>query len=191
MRLKQGWFVVVVLLVSACSTLGALSDSERAGLADPPRRIADDVAALLPGALAFIDDSEREILRRGRPLTAEEARIAQAVGVAHPEQVRVLVSNDFIQPRDRAFVALARRLGIDLDAGLLGRTSGHGVQLRHGSARSRRLLAHELTHVAQYERMGTAALLRQYFVELLVVGYERSPIEAEARANEPLGPERP
>jgi hypothetical protein len=52
-------------------------------------------------------------------------------------------------------------------------------------------MAHELTHVAQYERLGTPALLRQYFTELLVVGYERSPIEAEARGNERIDTERP
>src|SRR5688572_8771926 len=186
MRLNPRWLLVVVLLAPACGTVGTLDDNERARLADPPRSVADNVAALLPGAIAYIDDSEREILRRGRPLTVEEARIAQAVGVAQPERVRLLVHDDFIQPRDRAFVALARRLGIDIDADLLGRTSGHGIQVRHASARSRRLLAHELTHVAQYERMGKADLLRQYFVELLVVGYGRSPIEAEARANEGL-----
>lgn len=184
MRFKPGWILVVVLLAPACSTVGSLNDSDRAALADPPRAIADNVAALLPGALAFVEDSEREILRRGRPLGADETRIAQAVGVAHPEQVRILVSENFIQPRDRAFVALVRRLGIDDAAGLLGRASGYGIQLRPMSARSRRLLAHELTHVAQYERMGKAGLLRQYFVELLMVGYERAPLEAAARANE-------
>jgi hypothetical protein len=184
------WVLAAVLLVPACSTVGTLSDNERADLADPPRRIVENVTALLPGALAFIDDAEREVLRRGRPLTADETRIAQAVGVAHPEKVRVLVHDDFIQPRDRAFVALARRFGIDIDAELSGRAGGYGIELRPRSARSRKLIAHELTHVGQYERMGKAGLLRDYFVELLMVGYERSPIEAAARANERVGREQ-
>ena len=184
MRWKPVW-IVVVLLASACGTTGTLRDTDRAALADPPRSVVDNVEALLPGALAVIEDSEREILRRGRPLTAEETRIALAVGVAQPERVRVLVRDDFIEPRDREFVALARRLGLD-DGDLAGRTSGHGLQLRPRMAKSRRLLAHELTHVAQYERLGKETLLRQYFTEMLVVGYERAPLEEAARANEPL-----
>jgi len=109
------------------------------------------------------------------------------VGVAHPEQVRVLVHDDFIEPRDRAWVALAQRLGVDYDGEFAGRTSGYGIELQP-RLRSRRLVAHELTHVAQYERLGTPALLRQYFTELLVVDYERAPLEAEARANERIDP---
>jgi hypothetical protein len=186
MRLKPRWIFAVVLLASACSTVGALTDDDRAALATPPQGIADDVAALLPGAIVVIDDAEREILRRGRPLTADEARLAQAVGVVHPERVRVLVHHDFIEPRDRAWVALAQRLGVDYDGEFAGRTSGHGIELQP-RMRSRRLLAHELTHVAQYERLGTPALLRQYFTELRVVGYDRAPLEAEARANERIG----
>ena len=187
MRLKPVWILAVALLAPACGTVGTLSDGDRAALAAPPPRIVEDVEALLPGALAFIDDSEGQILRRGRPLTEEQVRLARAVGVAHPERVRVLVDDEFVKPRDRDFIALARKLGIDTDAEESGRAHGHGIHLKPGFARSRRLLAHELTHVAQYERMGKAALLRRYFVELLVVGYGRSPIEAEARANENLG----
>jgi len=182
--------ILVALMLAACSTVGTLGDTDRAALAAPPQRITDDVEALMPGAIVFLDDAEREILRRGRPLTADEARIAQQVGVAHPELVRVLVHDDFIEPRDRAWVALAQRLGVDYDGEFAGRTSGHGIELQP-RMHARSLVAHELTHVAQYERLGTPALLRQYFVELLVVGYERSPIEAEARANERIELQRP
>jgi hypothetical protein len=176
--------LVVVLLASACSTVGPLSNNEQASLANPPREVADNVAALLPGAVTFIEDSERDILRRGRPLTAYETRIAQAVGVAHPEQVRVLVADHFIEPRDRAWVALARKLGVADDPNEAGRCSGHGIQLRTQFAHSRKLMAHELTHVAQYERLGKQGVLHDYFVGVLMFGYERTPIEVEARASE-------
>jgi hypothetical protein len=184
MRWKLGMSFVVVLLATACGTIAPLSDSERASLADPPRAIAENVAALLPGAIAYIEDTERETMRRGRPLTSDETRIARAVGVAHPEQVRVLVHDNFIEPRDPAFVALARKLGVDDDPDEGGCTAGHGIQIKPKFARSRHLLAHELTHVAQYERLGTAGLIRAYMTQLLMVGYARAPLEAEARANE-------
>jgi len=171
---QRGVLFVVALLAGACATHGSVNEDA----------IAAKVAALHPGAIVFVDETEREILRRGRPLNAEETRIALAVGVAHPEQVRVLVHEHFIEPRDRAWVALARRLGITTDAEEAGRAAGHGLELKRRFARTRSVLAHELTHVAQYERLGTPALLRDYLEQLLVVGYERSPIEAEARANE-------
>jgi hypothetical protein len=186
MRSKSVQILVVALLATACSTIAPLSDSERAALADPPPEIVANVAALLPGAITYIEDSEREIQRRGRVLTAAEMRIARAVGVAHPEQVRVLVAENFIEPRDKAFIALARRLGVEDDPNEAGRAAGHGIQIKPQFARSRRLFAHELTHVAQYERLGTAGVLHDYFVQLLMVGYDRAPIEAEARASEAL-----
>ena len=171
---------IAVLLASACSTVA----SSETDLANPPPAIAKNVAALHPGALTFVNETEQEILRRGRPLTPDETRIALAVGVAHPDQVRILVHDDFIEPRDRAFLALARRIGIDIEAEQSGRASGHGIELRRRFVRSPGLLAHELTHVAQYERLGTSALVRDYLTQLLMVGYQRAPLEVQARANE-------
>ena len=184
MTFSRRWLLGAVLLVAACSTIAPLSDGERAALADPPPDIVAKVDALLPGAIVYIDDSEREILRRGRPLTAYETRIALAAGVAHPEQVRVLVADAFIEPRDQAWAALARKLGVADDPDESGRASGHGIQIKPQLVRSRSLFAHELTHVVQYERLGTAEVLRRYLVELLMVGYDRAPIEDEARAGE-------
>jgi hypothetical protein len=66
----------------------------------------------------------------------------------------------------------------------VGRAAGHGIELKPRFAHSRRLFAHELTHVAQYERLGKAALLRDYMTQMLMVGYDRAPLEVEARANE-------
>ena len=175
---------LAVLLAAGCSTVGPLTDTERATLADPPPAIAAGVVALQPGAIAFIEDSERVIKRRGRPLTANETRIARAVGVAHPEQVRVLVHDDFLEPRDKAFIAMARKLGVDIDADEAGRAAGYGIEVKRQFERSRRVFAHELTHVAQYERLGTAGLLHDYLTQLLLVGYEHVPLEVEARANE-------
>jgi hypothetical protein len=174
--MRLAFLVAIPLLAAACSTLPLAGDE-----------IARRVELLLPGATAFVDDSEREILRRGRPLNAYETRLAEAVGVAHPERVRVWVHATFLEPTDPAFLALAREYGIWSDEEEAGRALGYGIEVQPGFVRSRKVFAHELTHVAQYERMGTPALLREYFVQLMTVGYDRAPIEAEARANERLG----
>jgi hypothetical protein len=186
MRINPGHLLVVALLATACSTVAPLSDSERASFANPPPEVAADIEALMPGAVAYIEDTEREIRRRGRPLKADELRLARRLGVAHPEKVRVLVTDVFIEPRDKAFLALARRLGVADDAEEAGRAAGHGLQIKPQFAGSRRLMAHELTHVVQFERLGMTGMLRQNFVELMLVGYARAPIEAEARDAERL-----
>jgi hypothetical protein len=43
------------------------------------------------------------------------------------------------------------------------------------------LIAHELVHAAQYERLGgILPFLRQYLVECLTIGYANAPMELEA-----------
>jgi hypothetical protein len=45
----------------------------------------------------------------------------------------------------------------------------------------RRLVAHELAHTMQYERLGSVrAFLRQYLVECLTTGYAGAALELEA-----------
>jgi hypothetical protein len=185
MILRRFAIVIAALLASACSTL-ALNEAEVASLANPPADVAADVATLLPGAIVLVDETEAEIQRRGRPLNAVEARIAQAVGVQHPDKVRVLVHEDFLEPRDKAWLALAREFGVAVDVEEAGRTAGYGIEVKPGFVRSRRTLAHELAHVAQYERLGTPGLLRDYLTQILVVGYDRAPLEVQARASERL-----
>jgi len=47
----------------------------------------------------------------------------------------------------------------------------------------RRLIAHELVHTVQYERLGgIRPFLRQYLTECLTVGYPAAPMEQEAIA---------
>lgn len=175
--------LAIVLLANGCSTVAPLSDAERAQLSTPPSPIPERVAALQPGAVAFVEESDREVAQRGRPLVPEEIALALAAGVTHPEQVRVLVAERFIAPSDPAFAVEARKLGIGA-ASEGGRTTGHGIQLKPKYATSRWILAHELTHVGQYEQLGTAGFVHEYLTELLLFGYARAPLEAAAHANE-------
>ena len=66
-----------------------------------------------------------------------------------------------------------------------GRTQGYAILLKPEFANSRRLISHELVHVAQYERLGgIAPYARQYLVEMLALGYSRAPLEQEAYARQ-------
>jgi hypothetical protein len=78
--------------------------------------------------------------------------------------------------------AAAKAIGL-APAATCGLTLGYGIFIRDDCWRSRALIAHELTHTAQYERLGgIEQFLRQYLGECLTVGYLNSPLEQEAAA---------
>ena len=60
-------------------------------------------------------------------------------------------------------------------------TFGHGIVIRNGS-HGRGLIAHELTHVMQYERFGGIdGFLKEYIKEVAFPpGYPHGPLEQEA-----------
>ena len=61
---------------------------------------------------------------------------------------------------------------------------GRRVVMMDWLLRDENLIAHELAHVEQYERLGTARFLWRYFVLLLRYGYDDHPMEIEARRHE-------
>ena len=63
----------------------------------------------------------------------------------------------------------------------MGLAAGRGIFVRVGHEGSRSLLAHELVHTAQYERLGgIRPFLRRYLRECMVLGYAGAPMEREA-----------
>jgi len=172
-----------VLLMTGCTTVAPLTQADRDLLANPSAPVADRVALLEPEILKFDQRSDRIVLARGRTLDADEVALARAVGVAHPERIRVLVTDLFPEPADERLAKAMRPLGPAYEA---ANTTGYGIEIRPHYASSRWIYAHELTHVAQYERMGTVSFTHEYLIELLTVGYARAPLEAAARANERL-----
>lgn len=66
-----------------------------------------------------------------------------------------------------------------------GMTLGYGIYLRADCLNDRRLLIHELTHTAQYERLGgIERFLRVYLRECIMPGYPHGALEREAQAME-------
>ena len=48
-----------------------------------------------------------------------------------------------------------------------------------------RLLSHELRHVHQYEKFGSiSSFLAEYLNQIISVGYDKSPLEIDARTHE-------
>lgn len=144
--------------------------------------LARGLAALLaPPTAAWVRRQERRGLATGVPLTARERSDARTLGVRDPDRVRVVrVTTAMPVPNGPGVRRLARWAGV-LVPEAAGLCLGHAVFVRAPFWGRRALVAHELAHVAQYERLGGArAFLRRYFEECLTVGYPAAPLEREA-----------
>jgi hypothetical protein len=135
---------------------------------------------LLPLAANWVQRQEKRMLRLGVPLSDQELTDANAIGVAEPDQVRLLQLDQVPFPTDPMLKAAAVAIQF-LTPATRGLTLRHGIFVRSDCWRDRALIAHELVHVAQYERLGgILPFLRQYLFECLTIGYPAAPMEQEA-----------
>ena len=173
-----------VLLLAACAGGRALSltPDEMRQLQSPGLRVNAIVDEAAPIVVDLLTATEAEVLASGRALDADELALARSLGVAAPEKVRIEVREAFPMPSDQRLVQAARDYGLIFGSPEeAGRTQGHAILVKPAFASSRATLAHELVHVAQFERMGgITPYAREYLIELLVVGYQRAPLEQEA-----------
>lgn len=140
------------------------------------------VFLLLPYVTRWIVAQERRIVRDGVPLDAGGLADARRIGVAHPERVRLLRVPTVPLPAGALITTLGRWVGMP-GGNTAGLTAHYGIFIRADLWGDRHLIAHELTHTAQYERLGGArAFLRQYLLECLTAGYAAAPMELEAVA---------
>jgi hypothetical protein len=141
---------------------------------------SDQFADILPLACQWVAQQEQIILHAGVPLASTQLADAQQVGVQHPERVRLLSVPAMPLPIDPRLHAAAQATRF-LTPDTIGLTLRYGIFLCADYWGDRALLVHELVHSAQYERLrGIEPFLRQYFSEVLAVGYTRAPLEQEA-----------
>lgn len=171
--------LVVGLGLSSCVMVRAPSDKELRALDDPPPQVERKVDRLFPAAMAWYENVEARLLSQGRPLSAHEREIAREFGVVDPGRVRIVVLERFPMPEDPELRAEAERYGMG-SALEGGRTIGYVIMLKPQYAENATIIAHELVHVAQHDRLGRAVFLRRYLVEMEMMGYARAPLELEA-----------
>jgi hypothetical protein len=141
----------------------------------------NELPALFPYVVDWISSLEKQAQESGSALTPIELDLAQNVGVAHPEEVRILSVRRIPLPTHPRVKQLAWRVGLfNADTG--GLTAGYGVIVRRDCANNLQLLAHEFVHVAQYERLGREGFLREYIQQIAAHGYPNAPFELEAEA---------
>src|SRR6266404_9427362 len=136
---------------------------------------------VLPMACAWAEEQEAVILLDGVALTASQIDDARHIGVAHPERVRLRGVEEIPLPLHPLLREAAETTGLisPLTAGM---TLRYGIFIQSDSWGERRLVVHELAHVAQYERFGGfRPFLEQYLHECITIGYPAAPLEQEAK----------
>lgn len=171
--------LLLLVLLPACVFVRAPTAEELSLLDNPPSEVKRLQNLLTPLALQWFDDTEADLLSKGRPLSDTETTMARAVGVQNPERVRVIVLAEFPLPSNETLRTETVRYGLGSSAEG-GRTMGYVIMLKERFAKKRWILAHELTHVAQQERMGREAFVRRFIAEQELLGYRRAPLEIEA-----------
>jgi hypothetical protein len=86
----------------------------------------NELPALFPHVVDWISYLEKQAQESGRALTPIELNLAQNVGVAHPEEVRVLSVPRIPLPAHPRVKQLARQVGL-LNANTGGLTAGYGI----------------------------------------------------------------
>jgi hypothetical protein len=142
--------------------------------------IEQTIGLFLPMAADWVQQQETHILENGVALTETQMADAIAAGVQNPSRVRLLKVNEIPSPTDPLLNAKGMEIGL-VTSTTVGMSMRYGIFLRPEVWNHRMTLVHELTHTAQYERLGgIVVFLTQYLTECLTVGYHNSPMEQEA-----------
>ena len=145
--------------------------------------LKEALPALVPLAIEWARQVSAAASLGGQALDDEGEAIARQVGVARPQDVRVVIAPELPFPSHPLLRAAALETGM-LGPDMAGLTLGYAIFIREGELTAR-LLSHELRHVAQYEAAGSIdAFLPEYLRQVVEVGYEDAPLEVDARAHE-------
>lgn len=138
----------------------------------------------MPATLAWAMSVNAPALAQGKPLSSCQAADALEVGVLKPDAVRILRVPNLPQPDCPHFRNLATQSGLDL-GGSAGMALGYAVLICHRALGDRRVLRHELRHVAQFEQSGDLGqFLEEYLAQIGQHGYRDAPLEVDARRHE-------
>lgn len=136
--------------------------------------------ALLPLAVDWAAEQQARILQEGLPLSSREIADAKAAGVQKPAAIRVLPVTEIPAPQHPLLKAVMAGIQFLIGAPR-GLTLGYGIFVRSDCRQDRHVIAHELAHISQYERLGGIfPFLRKYLFECSTLGYRKAPLEIEA-----------
>ena len=140
----------------------------------------DQLEQLLPLAVQWAAEQERQVLCEGVSLSKVELADARVIGVCNPERVRLLRVDAVPVPAHPMLRAAAASINF-LTATPRGLALDYGIFVRTDHWRDRALIAHELVHTAQFQRLGgILPFLHAYISQCVTVGYPNAPLELEA-----------
>jgi hypothetical protein len=140
----------------------------------------DKLEELLPLAAEWAMAQQQRVLCEGVPLSPDELADAKAIGVRNPERVRLLRVDVIPVPAHSMLKAAAASIHF-LTAAPRGLALDTGIFIRTDYWRDRELIAHELVHTAQFQRLGgILPFLQTYIFQCSTVGYPNAPLELEA-----------
>ena len=176
---RSGLVLALVFYFTACSSIHSPGPEELARINNPPDEVVQKLEILAPLTLEWFEQIESQYLHKGRTLTLEEQQMARSIGVASPEKVRVIVLKHFPHPANTTLKLYTRNYGMGASSEA-GRTMGNVIMLKAKRQDERELLAYELVHIAQQEKLGRQAYVRRFITEYELVGRDRSPLELDA-----------
>lgn len=135
---------------------------------------------IIPLAAAWAKRQEGFILSRGVPLDERQLLDASEMGVAFPENIR-LMRVDRIPLLNHWVIRAISRHVPSMCFDPVGLSVGYGIYIRSRYWGNRHLTAHECVHAGQYERYGChRGFLHAYFSQCILHGYPDAPLEQEA-----------
>jgi hypothetical protein len=138
---------------------------------------------LLPLALKWAEEHSEIIQNEGISLTTDQIKIASQVGVLKPEQIKILEIPKIPFPDNKQLSEAASQIGF-LSESMKGLTLGHSIYICEGHMTTQQL-SHELRHVYQCETLGSLSeYLIEYLKQIVMMGYENSILEQDARNHE-------
>ena len=135
-------------------------------------------------AASWVEKQEAYILANGIPLNEKQRLIASKMGIKHIDKIKIMQVESIPEPEDSILKEKNKILGF-FSSNTLGINYRYGIYIQNDFWEDESLLIHELTHTLQYERLGGIVdFLNQYIKECIYFGYDKSPLEIEARTME-------
>ena len=107
----------------------------------------------LPFAWWWLRRNEKIALRLGRALNEEELRWAELLEIQHPQKIRVLNVTRMPSPVPQSIENFMQRRGFPV-GNAAGMCMRYGIYVVEKYAHRKTLLAHEMVHTHQFERLG-------------------------------------
>lgn len=138
----------------------------------------------LPAIVAWAQREAEHGKAIGKPLSPWQVADARDVGVRRVALVQLCLVDALPALGDSEHLQAVYSAGM-LTKDACGLALGHVVFLLRARAGERRVLRHELRHVAQYEAAGSLkAFISTYLMQVAEFGYRNAPLEMDARMHE-------